>query len=137
MWPPTYQRAAVGKESTVYNRYLAFVAFVAAGLFLLATLAATAQEIRDSMGGRFVVGSDGTPYLVMADGLRGTFVDGPDGIPYLVMGNGLRGAFVDAPVGVASPVIGDGIGGAYGPGIEHNHIEHRGAVWPRLDVPQR
>jgi len=78
-----------------------------AGLFVLPALAATAQEIRNSRGGRFVVGPDGTPYLVMADGLRGAFVDGPDGTPYLVMGNGLRGAFVDEPVGVASPVIAD------------------------------
>ena len=58
-----------------------------AGLFVLPALAATAQEIRNSRGGRFVVG--------------------PDGTPYLVMGNGLRGAFVDEPVGVASPVIAD------------------------------
>jgi hypothetical protein len=69
---------------------------IIAGLFVLPALAATAQEIRDSMGGRFVVGQDGTPYLVMADGLRGVFVDGPDGTPYLVMGNRLRGALVDA-----------------------------------------
>jgi hypothetical protein len=71
----------------VYNRHLAFVV---AGLIVLPALAATAQEIRDSMGGRFVVGPDGTPYLVMADGLRGAFVDGPEG--------------------VASPVKGDGVG---------------------------
>jgi hypothetical protein len=86
----------------VYNRLLAFVV---AGLFVNPALAATAQEIRDGMGGRFIVGPDGTPYLVMADGLRGVFVDGPDGTPYLVMGNGLRGAFVDRPEGVASPIV--------------------------------
>jgi hypothetical protein len=92
------QRGAVGKESIVYNRHLAFVV---AGLFLLPALAA-AQEIRDSTGSRFVVGPDGTPYLVMADGLRGAFVDGPDGTPYLVMGDGLRGAFAVGPDGVTA-----------------------------------
>jgi hypothetical protein len=99
----------------VVNRHLACVV---AGLFALPALAATAQEIRNSMGGRFVVGPDGTPYLVMADGLRGVFVDRPDGTPYLVMGNDeLRGAFVDAPEGAAPPVAGDGTGGrpGYGP----------------------
>src|SRR5271165_1281044 len=89
------QRGARCRErgSTVCNRHLAFVV---AGLFVLPALAATAQEIRDSKGGRFVVGPDGTPYLVMADGLRGV-VDGPDGTPYLVMGKGLRGAFGGGP----------------------------------------
>jgi hypothetical protein len=79
----------------VYNRHLALVV---AGLFVLPALAATVQEIRNSMGGRFAVGTDGTPYLVMADGLRVAFADGPEG--------------------GASPVIGDGIGGrtVYGPG---------------------
>jgi len=96
------------RGSTVCNRHLAFVV---AGLFVLPALAATAQEIRDSMGGRFVVGPDGTPYLVMADGLRGVFVDGPDGTPYVVVGDGLRGAFVVGADGVASPVTGDRIAG--------------------------
>jgi hypothetical protein len=57
------------------NRHLALVV---AGLFVLPALAATVQEIRNSMGGRFVVGPDGTPYLVMADGLRVAFADGPE-----------------------------------------------------------
>jgi hypothetical protein len=98
----------MGKESIVYNRHLAFGV---AGLFILPVLAATAQEIRDSRGGRFIVGPDGAPYLVMADGLRGVFVDGPDGTPYIVMDNGLRGEFGDGPTGVASPVTGDRVGG--------------------------
>jgi hypothetical protein len=108
------QRSAVSNELTVYNRHLTFIL---AALFVLPALAATAQEIRDSMGGRFVVGQDGTPYLVMADGLRGVFVDGPDGTPYLVMGNRLRGALVDGSDGAASPITGDGIGArtAFGP----------------------
>ncbi len=102
-------RSDVGKESVVYKRHLAFVT---AGLSVVFALAATAQEIRDSMGGRFVVGPDGTPYLVMADGLRGVFVDAPDGTPYLVMGSGLRGTFVDVPEGAAAfPAIGGGVGG--------------------------
>src|SRR5271166_4964240 len=92
------QRGARCRErgSTVCNRHLAFIF---AGLFVLPALAATVQEIRDSMGGRFVVGPDGTPYLVMGDGLRGALVDGPEG--------------------VASPVMGDGIDDrtAYGPGV--------------------
>ena len=98
--------------------YKRLATLMIAGLFVLPALAATAQEIRDSMGGRFVVGQDGTPYLVMADGLRGVFVDRPDGTPYLVMGNRLRGALVDAPEGAGSPVMGDDTGGrtAFGPG---------------------
>jgi hypothetical protein len=72
------------------NRVQPTLAFIVAGLFVLPALAATAQEIRDSMAGRFVVG--------------------PDGTPYFIMGNGLRGVFVDGPEGVASPVMGDGVG---------------------------
>jgi hypothetical protein len=109
------RRGVASKESIVCNRHLRFIV---AGLFVLPALAATAQEISDSAGGRFVVGQDGTPYRVMADGLRGVFVEGPDGTPYLVMGNRLRGALVDEPEGAASPIVGDGAGGrnANGPG---------------------
>ena len=78
--------------------YKRLATLIIAGLFVLPALAATAQQIRDSTGGRFVVGQDGTPYLVM--------------------GNRLRGALVDGPEGAASPIMGDGIGGrtAFGPG---------------------
>ena len=93
----------------MYKRPLAFIIAGLSGLF---ALAAQAQEIRDSMGGRFIVGPDGTPYLLMADGLRGVFVDAPDGTPYLVMGSGLRGTFVDGPEAGASFPVMDGVGGA-------------------------